>query len=139
MSYKITDNCIGCTLCTKSCPVHAISGELKQQHIINPKRCVDCGVCGGVCPKASIIDNFGNVCSKVNKNDRLKPIVNAEKCTACSICVDICGFDCLSISLPKFQMDIDVYAELTNENKCVDCKMCMKACPVSAIKMGGRG
>ncbi len=138
MSYKITSDCIGCTLCAKSCPVQAITGNTKEIHSINEKRCVNCGVCGTVCSKSAVVDERGNICKKVPKTDWLLPVVSKEKCTACGMCVDICGFDCLSISYPKFQGDFKVFAELIDEKKCVNCKMCANICPVKAIRMGGR-
>ena len=49
ISYHISDKCIGCTLCSKKCPVNAISGELKSQHTIDPNVCIKCGKCAEVC------------------------------------------------------------------------------------------
>lgn len=43
--YDITDACKGCTLCSKKCPVGAISGEVKGQHVIDQDKCVKCGRC----------------------------------------------------------------------------------------------
>lgn len=52
ISYRIVeDKCVGCTLCAKSCPVEAISGEKKKVHIIDQGKCVQCGVCMEKCPK----------------------------------------------------------------------------------------
>ncbi|MGD9245567.1 MAG: NADH-ubiquinone oxidoreductase-F iron-sulfur binding region domain-containing protein, partial [Desulfobacterales bacterium] len=37
LTYKIsTDKCTGCTLCAKKCPVNAISGKVKEVHLIDP-------------------------------------------------------------------------------------------------------
>jgi len=39
------DLCKGCTLCANKCPVHAITGERKQVHKIDPIICIRCGAC----------------------------------------------------------------------------------------------
>ncbi|MDR3091406.1 MAG: NADH-quinone oxidoreductase subunit NuoF [Clostridiales bacterium] len=54
LTYKVTDKCIGCTICAKNCPVNAISGSLKSLHSIDPAKCVKCGVCFNKCPKQAI-------------------------------------------------------------------------------------
>ena len=41
--------CTGCTLCSRKCPVHAISGTVKQPHAIDPDVCIRCGQCKTVC------------------------------------------------------------------------------------------
>ena len=49
ITYEITDNCTGCTICARNCPVDAISGVLKGKHIIDQALCTKCGKCFDVC------------------------------------------------------------------------------------------
>ena len=55
LTFTITDNCKGCTLCAKKCPVGAISGELKGKHVIDQNLCIKCGKCEESCKFDAII------------------------------------------------------------------------------------
>ncbi len=50
----IADKCKGCSLCSKKCPVGAISGEIKKPYLIDQSKCIKCGVCMEVCKFAAI-------------------------------------------------------------------------------------
>jgi len=50
LQYKIDpDKCKGCTLCARKCPVNAISGTVKQPHVIDTAKCIKCGACMSGC------------------------------------------------------------------------------------------
>ncbi len=50
IEYSILeDKCTGCRLCFKSCPVNAITGEVKKIHKIDREMCIKCNMCFDVC------------------------------------------------------------------------------------------
>ncbi|MFA6074106.1 MAG: NADH-ubiquinone oxidoreductase-F iron-sulfur binding region domain-containing protein [Candidatus Woesearchaeota archaeon] len=49
LTFTITQSCTGCGNCKKHCPVNAITGELKNLHIIDQDKCIRCGKCYDVC------------------------------------------------------------------------------------------
>ncbi|MDF2821012.1 MAG: hndC [Clostridiales bacterium] len=51
----IPDNCKGCTLCARQCPVNAISGSVKEAHVIDKLKCIKCGACIDKCKFKAII------------------------------------------------------------------------------------
>ena len=55
LTFEIKDDCRGCTLCSRMCPVRAIEGETKQVHVIDQDKCNKCGTCLTVCKFGSII------------------------------------------------------------------------------------
>jgi len=66
IAYRIVaEKCKGCMLCIKACPQESISGTLKQPHVIDQVKCIQCGACFEACrldaiqvvPKAAVGGN----------------------------------------------------------------------------------
>ena len=55
MAHVITDECLACGACADTCPVGAISGAVKQPHVIDTNKCIKCGVCVETCKFDAII------------------------------------------------------------------------------------
>lgn len=51
----ISNDCIGCSMCSRLCPNQAIEGVIKQKFNIDENKCIKCGVCASKCPKKAII------------------------------------------------------------------------------------
>lgn len=55
VTYTIDkNNCVGCQVCAKHCPVKAISGKAKQIHTINQETCITCGLCFDSCKFSAV-------------------------------------------------------------------------------------
>lgn len=55
LSFSIDPaKCKGCTLCARQCPAGAISGTVREPHVIDTAKCVKCGACMEKCKFGAI-------------------------------------------------------------------------------------
>ncbi|HBK85300.1 MAG TPA: NADH-quinone oxidoreductase subunit F, partial [Firmicutes bacterium] len=51
IAYEIDpERCRGCGICSRVCPVEAVSGQPKSPYLINSEKCIKCGMCMEKCP-----------------------------------------------------------------------------------------
>jgi ferredoxin len=55
VTYRITEECIGCTRCAQRCPADAIAFAPYRRHEIDPERCTRCDTCRSVCPVDAVV------------------------------------------------------------------------------------
>ena len=55
ITYRITDDCIGCTRCAQHCPAEAIEMNPYEKHEIDPEKCIRCDACRKACPVDAIV------------------------------------------------------------------------------------
>jgi NADH-quinone oxidoreductase subunit F len=48
--------CKGCSKCSRTCPVGAISGKVKEPFVIDGAKCIKCGACIAACPFKAIVE-----------------------------------------------------------------------------------
>lgn len=136
MSYSISALCTGCGACIKMCPVEAIAGEKKEQHLINASFCIECGSCGRICPVSAVLDDKGGTVAKMKKSDWPKPVIDTNRCSACENCVGACPTHALAMADERLPLAKN-WAVLAQPGKCVSCGWCKDNCLFDAITMGG--
>lgn len=67
----VNENCKGCTICAKSCPLDAIE-MVERKAVVNEKTCCECGVCTRVCKFGAITKPAG-------------PSAGMVICSSCSV------------------------------------------------------
>lgn len=49
VKLEITDDCVGCTKCSRACPAEAIAYTPYERHVIDTEKCTQCGLCISEC------------------------------------------------------------------------------------------
>ena len=96
--YQITNACRGCLArpCATNCPRHAIT-FVDDRAVIDPDKCVNCGLCQRVCPYHAVIrvpipcEEACPVGAISKAEDGLHQI-DREKCILCGQCLRACPF-----------------------------------------------
>ena len=125
-------------MCARSCPKGAISGKLKERHVIKSESCIECGACAAVCNQGAIQNASGIFCTPIPPAERKMPRVDAQKCVGCEYCIELCPKDALALTEPKFRGDTQIVSYLKNPAVCVGCGYCARICPQGAVTMQGR-
>lgn len=77
--YRITDTCIGCTLCAQNCPVGAIPLQPYRKHVILDELCTRCDTCRTVCPeKAVVVESGGKIVTSEGSIDSVSEIARSS-------------------------------------------------------------
>jgi electron transport complex protein RnfB len=136
-AHYITSECVGCSICDIKCPTHAISGLKKEMYVIEPELCINCGVCGIYCPYDAIVDQHGDLVSRIKAKDIPKAVVIPELCSGCEYCIDTCPFDCISlVPAPNSEGQAPHMSSkmaVVDDKTCVSCGICETFCIKEAI------
>ncbi len=132
MAHSITSTCDGCSACAPQCPTKAIHGLFQEIYEIDARLCIDCGVCGWVCPIEAVLDATGAVVPFLPKDQRPRPLIDPVSCNGCRLCVEVCSVNALSIVGPMYQG----IAVLSEPMACVACGDCVTVCIKKSVTMG---
>lgn len=119
--------CLGFGTCVSACKFDAIK-VVDGVAVVDEDKCVLCGKCIEVCPKALIVKKPANkeVFVQCNSTEFGKAV--KEKCKAgcigCGACVKVCPVDAIIFENKLARID---------HKKCIGCKECVVKCPTKVI------
>ena len=119
--------CLGLASCVRVCPENAIR-IVDGVAVVNPRKCVACGLCAKACPKGLIelIPESKLVivqCMNRDKGPGVRKVCSAG-CIGCMICVKQCESDAIHVNDNLAKVDYE---------KCIQCGKCVEKCPAKVI------
>ena len=120
--------CIGLGECAEVCPFDAID-MVENFPVVNPDKCVSCGVCVRTCPKKIIELQTLKArvyvpCSTMDMGNKVKAVCQVG-CIACKICVKVCPGKV--VSYENNNIKIDHKACIAYGPSCEE--VCVAKCP----------
>jgi len=129
--HTIDERCNGCTACEGQCPAAAITGEPGGRYAVGAATCIDCGVCGMICPVEAVLDADGRRVPHVPRDRRPRPVVDLDVCNGCGHCVEHCPFQARAVVGRPFYGASCV----VEPHRCVACGECTRICIKGAVTL----
>jgi [FeFe] hydrogenase (group B1/B3) len=110
-NYIVTNLCKGCIAqpCMNNCPKKAITRSESGKALIDPEKCVNCGICKELCPYHSIV-YMPVPCEEscpvgaISKDEQGVEQIDRDKCILCGKCINACPFGSIMESTDLFDI-----------------------------------
>lgn len=123
-----SSGCLGFGTCVSVCKFDAIKIE-DGVAVVDEDKCVLCGKCIEICPKALITKKPASkeVFVKCNSHEFGKAVKQncSAGCIGCGACVKVCPVEAITM---------DNKLAIVDQEKCIGCKVCVAKCPTKVIE-----